>query len=197
MPLAFSQSCENNKSPILTVLSKCFSANEKVLEIGSGTGQHAVFFSTALPHLTWQTSDQAQYLPNLIERLTLEANTLPSPFTLDVTQAWQLPLQEFDAAFTANSLHIMSHAMVEAFFSGLGNHLAATADLCIYGPFNYQGQYTSESNARFDIWLKQQDERSQIKDFEWICELASEQGFHLVEDHTMPSNNRLLHFRRR
>lgn len=196
MALAFSQSCENNKSPILAVLSTSFSNNKQVLEIGSGTGQHAVFFSAALPHLTWQTSDQEQYLPSLRERLMLEGSHLPIPLTLDVTQTWQIPKATFDAAFTANSLHIMSHAMVEAFFKGIGTNLTQEADLCIYGPFNYQGQYTSDSNARFDVWLKQQDERSQIKDFEWVCQLASEQGFSLIEDHTMPANNRLLHFRR-
>ncbi len=197
MALAFSQSCENNKDPIIQVLLECFSRSQRVLEIGSGTGQHAVYFANKLPHLQWQTSDQTQYLPSLIARLDTEGGeNLPPAVTLDVTMPWQLPQSDYDAAFTANSLHIMSHAMVEAFFVGIGKQLSTHAELCIYGPFNYQGQYTSDSNRRFDIWLKQQDERSEIKDFEWIEQLALNQGFQLVKDHEMPANNRLLHFSR-
>lgn len=194
--LPFSQACENNKDPILNIINTIFSASTHLLEIGTGTGQHAVHFAKHLPHLTWQTSDQAMYLEGI--KLQLASNQQPNlqmPLALDVTQAWPLPKQALiDAMFTANTLHIMSEDMVEAFFKGVGLHLQTQGQLCIYGPFNYSGKYTSESNARFDIWLAQQDPRSAIRDIEWIKQLADTQRLELINDHTMPANNRLLHF---
>ncbi|MPY26222.1 DUF938 domain-containing protein [Shewanella psychropiezotolerans] len=202
----FSQACENNKAPILEVISQVFSTSKCVLEIGTGTGQHAVHFAQALPHLTWQTSDQVCYLDGINAQLKQarslgDQNTDPianiqSPLILDVTQPWPLASHqtEIDGIFTANTLHIMAKDMVEAFFIGVGKHLRTQGNLCIYGPFNYADNYTSESNARFDTWLAQQDPRSAIRDIEWIVQLAETQGLRLIEDHTMPANNRLLHF---
>ncbi|BAJ02600.1 DUF938 domain-containing protein [Shewanella violacea] len=202
----FSQACENNKAPILEVISQVFSSSKLVLEIGTGTAQHAVYFAQALPHLTWQTSDQACYHVGIKAQLEQArsqgiANTDPianiqGPLILDVTQPWPLisGQEELDGIFTANTLHIMAKEMVEAFFIGIGERLRAQGNLCIYGPFNYDASYTSESNARFDIWLAQQDPRSAIRDIEWIIELAETQGLRLVGDHSMPANNRLLHF---
>ncbi len=193
--LPFSQSCENNKTPILEVIKTVFAQSSHLLEIGTGSAQHAVYFAKHLPHLIWQTSDQADYLEGIEMRLAQTSMpNLRSPLALDVTQKWQLPKTDnIDAIFTANTLHIMSTEMVEAFFNGIGEHLAPTGQLCIYGPFNYEGEYSSESNARFDIWLKERDHRSAIRDIEWIQALARTQGLTLITDHPMPANNRLLH----
>ena len=199
----FSQACENNKAPILEAISQAFSSSNLVLEIGTGTGQHAVHFAQALPHLTWQTSDQACYIDGINAQLNQArsqgdrgTDNLSPPLILDVTQPWPLSSHQagIDGVFTANTLHIMAKEMVEAFFIGVGKHLRTQGNLCIYGPFNYAGNYTSESNARFDTWLAQQDPRSAIRDIEWIVQLAETQGLRLVGDHSMPANNRLLHF---
>ncbi|EDP99128.1 DUF938 domain-containing protein [Shewanella benthica] len=199
----FSQACENNKAPILEAISQAFSSSNLVLEIGTGTGQHAVYFAQALPHLTWQTSDQAGYIDGINAQLKQACSqgdratdNLSPPLILDVTQPWPLSSHQagIDGIFTANTLHIMAKEMVEAFFIGVGKHLRTQGNLCIYGPFNYAGNYTSESNARFDTWLAQQDPRSAIRDIEWIVQLAETQGLRLVGDHSMPANNRLLHF---
>ena len=194
----FSQACENNKAPILAVLTQAFSLNRHVLEIGSGTGQHAVYFAANLPHLIWQTSDQAEYIGGVTARCEQESTTtnLVLPLILDVTAPWPVDglTPEIDAVFSANTLHIMSKNMVEAFFSGLGLYLPQLNTLCIYGPFNYQGEFSSDSNRQFDGFLKQRDPASGIRDIEWICCLASEQGFTLEQDVAMPANNRLLQF---
>ncbi|GGI97939.1 methylase [Shewanella hanedai] len=194
--LPFSQACENNKAPILSIINTIFSTSAHLLEIGTGTGQHAVHFAKNLPHLTWQTSDQNAYIEGIKQQLALtEQPNLRLPLVLDVTQPWPIPTDtNIDGIFTANTLHIMSEEMVEAFFEGVGIHLQTQGQLCIYGPFNYAGKYTSESNALFDIRLAQQDPRSAIRDIEWVEQLAGGQGLKLVNDHAMPANNRLLHF---
>ncbi|OOV88337.1 DUF938 domain-containing protein [Oceanospirillum linum] len=188
----FSQACENNKAPILQVLKRTFSDVSQVLEVGSGTGQHAVYMAEHLPHLQWQPSDQLINLPGV--KLWCDEysgdNLLP-PIELDVTQA-QWPEIKPDGIFTANTLHIMSWAMVEAFFKGIGSRLQAGGKLCIYGPFNYQGTYTSESNQAFDRFLRDRDPLSGIREFEAVVELAELAGLALVADHRMPANNRLL-----
>ena len=194
--LAFSQACENNKAPILAVLQHAFAKSSKVLEVGSGTGQHAVHFAAALPHLTWQASDQAVYLPDLTERLRLAAlPNLPSPLQLDIRED-NGPSQRVDAIFSANTLHIMPWAVVQTLFSRLPDFCHAKAELCIYGPFNYDGQFTSDSNAMFDASLKAQNPLMGIRDIEAVVQLALSAGFALQYDHAMPANNRLLHFSR-
>ncbi|ABI38857.1 protein of unknown function DUF938 [Shewanella sp. MR-4] len=200
--LLFSQACENNKGPILAVLQTAFASAKQVLEIGSGTGQHAVYFAENLPQLFWQTSDQADYLEGISARCHQQGhqkgiNNLGLPFALDVTQPWPINNTRIDAVFSANTLHIMSQTMVEAFFAGLGQYLPQLNTLCIYGPFNYQGKFTSDSNRQFDQYLKQRDSESGIRDIEWIIQLAQAQAFTLVADTAMPANNRLLHFSKR
>ncbi|MCL1091145.1 class I SAM-dependent methyltransferase [Shewanella profunda] len=198
--LPFSQACENNKAPILAVLVQAFSQTKHVLEIGSGTAQHAVHFAANLPHLIWQTSDQAEYLEGIKARCEQEGLfsniNLRLPLTLDVTTPWPVDklTPYIDAVFTANTLHIMSKNMVEAFFIGLGQYLPKLKTLCIYGPFNYRGQFTSDSNRDFNDFLQRRDPASGIRDIEWICELAYRQGLSLEQDTAMPANNRLLHF---
>ena len=199
----FSPSCERNREPILAVLREYFAERRHVLEIGSGTGQHAVFFAAAMPGLTWQCTDQAEYLPGI--RAWLDEAALPNtpaPHELDVARGpWPTPTTKdssarFDAAFSANTLHIMGWPEVEAFFAGLGPALAEDAVLVVYGPFNYNGAYTSASNRDFDQWLKDRDPRSGIRDFERVDALARAIGLHLVADVAMPANNRCLVWRR-
>ena len=192
----FAEACERNRAPLLEVLKEAFAACHAVLEVGSGTGQHAVYFAAGLPHLTWQTSE----LPALhagIEAWLAEASlpNLRAPLALDVAGDW--PAGPFDGVFTANTLHIMSWAHVEKFFAGVGRVLAAGGVLATYGPFNYSGAYTSESNAQFDRWLKSRDSASGIRDFENVCALARSHGFGLERDIAMPANNRTLLLRRR
>lgn len=188
-------SCERNREPILAVLREHFADRRAVLEIGSGTGQHAVFFAAALPWLTWQASDRQANLAGI--RAWLDEAALPNtppPLELDVNAAW--PAQRFDAVFSANTLHILSWAEVERLFERLPGVLAAEAKLAVYGPFNYGGRFTSASNAAFDAWLKERGAHQGIRDFEAVDALARQAGLALVEDRAMPSNNRCLVWRR-
>jgi cyclopropane fatty-acyl-phospholipid synthase-like methyltransferase len=188
----FSPACERNRDPILTVLREYFADRRRVLEIGSGTGQHAVHVAAVMPWLTWQCSDVAEHLPGI--RAWLDdaglSNT-PAPVELDVARgAWSQ--DGFDAAFSANTLHIMGWPEVKAFFSGLDHVLAKSANVVVYGPFNYAGAYTCDSNREFDAWLKTRDPRSGIRDFESVDALARAIGLHLRDDIAMPANNRCL-----
>jgi SAM-dependent methyltransferase len=192
--LPVSDACERNKEPILSVLRACFADRTLVLEIGSGTGQHAVYFARHLPHLAWQPTEQLNYLPDLAARVRLEGGgNLRAPTVLDVRQAvW--PARSVDAVFTANTLHIMSWPAVVALYRGVAEVLAPGGVLCVYGPFRYGGEYTSESNGEFDRMLKERDPLSGIRDIEALCELAGPYGLSLVADHDLPANNRLLVF---
>lgn len=190
MTYCVSEACERNKGPILAILASAFANTRKVLEIGSGTGQHAVHFAAHLPHLLWQPSDTGTYLAGLRERIAGEGtpNLLPA-LELDVRdQPWQV--DSVDAIFTANTLHIMGWAAVQDLFRGVG--AVAPALLCIYGPFRYGGKYTSASNSEFDRYLRARDPESGIRDFEDVNTLSGEQGLHLLADHAMPANNQLL-----
>jgi|SRR5579883_1729223 len=191
----YAEACDRNRGPILEVLRDHFADRRHVLEIGSGTGQHAVYFAASLPQLIWQTSDLEPNLRGI--RLWLAESALPNlpqPIALDVTGSW--PDARFDAIFTANTLHIMSWADVCALFAALPKVLTADAVLAVYGPFNYAGRFTSPSNAAFDEWLKQRSPLSGIRDFTAVDELARSIGFALVEDRAMPANNRTLVWRR-
>jgi len=191
----YSPACDENRAPIRDVLAEYLEVARTLLEIGSGTGQHAVFFAAAFPALSWQPSDLRENLPGI--RLWLADARLPNlrpPLTLDVTAAW--PTVRYDAIFSANSAHIMSDAEVAAMFRGIPKVLAPRGVFALYGPFNYAGTFTSSSNARFDGWLKAQDPGSGIKDFEHLDALAREGGMVLAGDHEMPANNRTLVWRR-
>lgn len=193
----FSQACENNKRPILKLLTEIFSSNKHILEIGSGTGQHAVFFGQHLPHLTWQTSDLLINHEGINLWLDETANTnVQRPIVMDLNKTWPLPKSNLrvDGIYTANTLHIISWSLVVKFFAGIEQYLTPEASVCIYGPFNYEGKFTSESNANFDVWLKERDINSGIRDIEAILLLANSAGLNLIGDHAMPANNRLLVF---
>jgi cyclopropane fatty-acyl-phospholipid synthase-like methyltransferase len=188
----FAESCEQNKQPILAVLRQYFTDLNSVLEIGSGTGQHAVFFAEQFSHLTWVTSDQTEYHDGI--KMWLEEysqGNIQGPFLLDVNQKdW--PVENTDAVFSANTVHIMGWPSVENMFTGIGRVLNKGGYFCLYGPFNYNGQFSSESNANFDAWLKQRDPVSGVRDFEALQELAEKVGLVFVHDHEMPANNRVL-----
>lgn len=191
MELPFSQACENNKQPILTELTRVYKTVHEVLEIGSGTGQHATFFAQHLSWLRWQPSDQAINLPGL--NLRCADSSLPNlrmPQELDVTQVtWP---HGFDAVFSANTSHIMPWEVTQHMVREVAYRLPENGIFALYGPFNYDGKYTSESNRNFDIWLKSMAEHQGIRNFEEINEIANHHGLSLVEDNAMPANNRLL-----
>jgi cyclopropane fatty-acyl-phospholipid synthase-like methyltransferase len=192
----FAPACERNRDPILAVLRTHFADRARVLEIGSGTGQHAVHFAAALPHLVWQTSDVPENLPGL--RLWLDEARLPNtpaPIALDVGGAvW--PRERYDAIFSANTLHIMRWSEVERLFANIARIATADAKLAIYGPFNYGGKFTSASNAAFDESLKSRAPHMGIRDQGAVDALAREAGFALVDDVEMPANNRTLVWQR-
>lgn len=192
--LPSSEACERNKGPILEVLRIAFADRSSVLEIGSGTGQHAVHFAAHLEHLSWQPTEQLAYLADLSKRVKLEgARNLRPPTVLDVKQpVW--PLRHVDAIFTANTLHIMSWSEVLAMYQGLGAILAAGGVMCVYGPFRYAGRYTSDSNQDFDRILQERDPLSGLRDIEAVSALAAQYGLRLKVDHDLPANNRLLEF---
>lgn len=196
MAKPFSQACENNKAAILEHLQQEFHHCRHVLEIGSGTGQHAAHFASAMPWLDWQCSDLAIHHPGIHAWLREAPANALAPISLDVSSDLWPQAGHFDAIFSANTLHIMAWDGVEDFFAGAGQCLNTGAVLCVYGPFNYGGDYTSASNARFDQWLAERDPRSAIRDFESVDELARQAGFSLRFDHAMPANNRLLSWTR-
>ena len=194
--MSFSQAAENNKEPIARVLRDVFKEVRQVLEIGAGTGQHAVHFARALPRLTWLSGDLAANLDDIRDRLARDgvANA-PPPLALDVTaRPWRVP--RVDGVFAANCLHIMSWAEVEHLFGGVGEVLEPGGAVCLYGPFKYDGAFTTESNARFDAHLKRRDPAGGIRDFEAVDALARAQGLRLIRDAAMPANNQLLVWRR-
>lgn len=207
----YSAACERNRDPILAVLRRHFADRRRVLEIGSGTGQHAVHFAAEMPWLSWQCSDHADNLPGI--RVWLAEAGLPNtpvPFELQavtkplpqLAPSPQLPRAPdgsalgFDAVFSANTLHIMGWPEVEALFAGLATVLDENATLLIYGPFNYRGEYTSDSNREFDATLRAREPRSGIRDFEAVAALAQRIGLRLIEDVAMPANNRCLIWRK-
>lgn len=192
----FSQACENNKDPILGVLREVFNAPGRVVEIGSGTGQHAVHFGRHLTHIQWQPTDVADNLPGI--RAWLAEAGLPNvdvPLELDVDHSpW--PVAEADGVFSANTAHIMGWPEVMALFRGVAGLLPVGGAFCLYGPFADGGRHTSDSNARFDASLRQRDGRMGIRDLDDLRRLASDVGLVLEADHPMPANNRTLVWRR-
>ena len=198
MDKPYSEACVRNSEPILAVLREAFAGARDVLEIGSGTGQHAVYFAPHLPYLTWQTSVVAEHHAGIQAWIDDAAPTLTNvqrPLALDVRDAvW--PVREIDAVYTANTLHIMDWPSVEAAFRGMARMLRAGGVVVAYGPFNYHGAFTSESNARFDASLRARGVGSALRDFEAVDALARECGLTLVLDAPMPANNRTLVWRK-
>ena len=191
---SFCQSCENNKEPILGVLRPLLTSRHRVLEIGSGTGQHAAYFAAALPQLGWQTSDVVDNHPSIAAWIDGVGNAR-APLVLDV-DAGDWPTETFEAVFSANTAHIMSWPSVENMFRGVARVLSPGGVFALYGPFNYDGAYTSEGNERFDHQLRTSGGGMGIRDSEAVIALAASAGMTLIADHDMPANNRILVFAR-
>ena len=189
----FSNASENNKGFILEHLQRVFGQVNEVLEIGSGTGQHCVHFAKHLSHLRWQPSDLISNHQGI--QMWLDEAALPnvSPLIeLDVTQEnWPTG---FDAAFTANTIHIMPWEFGKVMIEQVGTRLPVGGRLVIYGPFKYQGEFTTPSNAQFDVWLKERGAHQGIRDFEKIKQVAESVAMQLEEDNAMPANNQLVVF---
>mgnify|MGYP006287547353 CR=1 FL=1 len=196
--LPFSPAADNNRAPILAELRRLLADCSSVVEVGAGTGQHAEYFARHLPHLTWQPTEHPSALATLLPRCAAAglANLAP-PRSLDIAaRPWLAADPWPDAIYTANTLHIVSEGLVRAFFSACAERGREGSRIIVYGPFNYGGRYTSESNEHFDGWLRARDPDSGIRDFEWVTELAAQGAYHLQEDCAMPANNRLLCWRR-
>jgi hypothetical protein len=179
-----------NREPILAVLRSHFAGRTRALEIGSGTGQHAVHFAAALPHLSWQTSDLPENHAGI--RAWIEASGLPNvlpPLAFDMARPQDWPAARYDAIFTANTLHIASWPEVQSLFAHLPQLLAPAATLVVYGPFNIGGAYTAPSNAAFDQWLKAEDPRRGIRELDAVQALATQAGLRFVDRIAMPANN--------
>lgn len=195
MTLPFSQACENNKEPILNILRPLLANSKRVLEVGSGTGQHAVHFAPALPWLEWQPSDLAENHSGIEAwRQAHPSDNLRAPLLFDLHHSdWSCVV---DAVFSANTAHIMAWPLVQRLIEETGRHLPPNGLFVLYGPFNYQGRYTSESNERFDAFLRSRDPEQGIRDFEAIKTLAEQSQLHLEQDNALPANNRLLVWRK-
>lgn len=192
----FSEACERNRAPILERLRELFIRPGAVLEIGSGTGQHAVYFAGQLPELTWQCSDLPERHPGIHAwRDDARLGNILAPLALDVS-AGPWPAVRFDYVFSANTSHIMSWQAVAAMFEGVGRVLNNGGLFALYGPFNVQGQFSSESNRRFDAALRSENPSMGLRDLENIEALATDNGLTFDGDYSMPANNRLLVFRK-
>ncbi|WP_231471265.1 DUF938 domain-containing protein [Thioalkalivibrio sp. HK1] len=192
MDKPFAPACERNKEPILEALRRIFAETGRILEIGSGTGQHAVHFAAGLPHAIWMTSDLPDRHPGI--RAWLAGANLPNleaPLTLDVADpSW--PISHCDGIFSANTAHIMHWPQVEAMFQGAGNILPPAGRFVLYGPFSRNGRHNSASNVAFDRDLKMRDPMMGIRDIDALESLAHDAGFELEEDIALPANNRIL-----
>ena len=192
----FSQAAENNKTPILDVLRDWLRPGASVLEIGSGSGQHAIHFSQALPNVEWLPSDRPE-VQSLLQRNTKRygPSNLLAPITLDLgAPGW--PDSRIDAVYSANVLHIVSTDLGETMIKCAAQCLHAGGLFILYGPFRYGGSFTTPSNAEFDDWLRARDPNSGIRDFEWLDELARARDLMLQEDRSMPANNQCLVFQK-
>ncbi len=188
----YAEACDQNGPPILDVLKQYLPQQGELLEIGSGTGQHAVMFAKEFPQLIWQASDRAE-MHNGIQMWIDESdcNNLRAPIALDVLEdAW--PEQQFDAVYSANTAHIMPIQAVEAMFAGVAEALKPAGQFLIYGPFLYDGEHTSESNLRFDRWIRAWESHRGVRDVTWLKEVAEPLGLVLEQDIAMPKNNRTL-----
>lgn len=190
--LSDSPASERNKRPILEVLREEFRDSRHVLEIGSGTGQHAIFLAQELPHLIWQTSDLVENHDSICARLAQErCSRVKPPLALDVEKAEpsQLRLTGIDTVFSANTAHIMSIRGAQRMFMLTGQVLPAKGKFCLYGPFNFDGEFSSESNARFDASLRQRKASMGIRDIGDLDRFAEEAGMYRVRLYAMPAMN--------
>lgn len=195
--IPFSEACERNKETILSVLKKVISpVHRNVIEIGAGTGQHATFFARAFPQLRWTPTETSENLPHL-NRVVQESGikNLTPPFKMRIGED-DFAIRTYDVIYTANTLHIISWKDCKTLIKLMGHRLQEGGLAIIYGPFNYGGQFTSQSNEEFNDWLKKRDPASGIRNFEDVHNAMEKNGFELVNDYEMPANNRTLVYRR-
>lgn len=188
---------ERNRGPILEVLRRVLPARGDVLEIASGSGQHAAHFAAALPGLRWQPSEAKRSLHASIEAWTAGlANVLPV-IALDVTaDPWPLPLTRYDALYNANMIHIAPFEVCRALLRGAARHLVVGAPCVLYGPFRIGGAHTADSNAAFDQRLRSENPSWGVRDLDEVCAIAERHGLRFVERVAMPANNQTVVFER-
>jgi SAM-dependent methyltransferase len=191
------QSCERNRDPILAVLQEILPPSGLVLEIGSGTGQHAAYFAPHLPGLVWQPSDLAANHASIRAwAAEADAPNLRAPLTVDLlAERW--PIEHADAVVCINTVHIVAWPGVAKLFAGAGELLRPGGILYVYGAYRYATRPLEPSNEDFDRWLKARDPVSGVRDFESVDALAIEHGLALAGDRAMPGNNRSIWWRRR
>ena len=192
----FSQAADNNKGPISNTLSEWLSDHKVVLEVGSGSGQHAIHVTATLNNIVWQPTEHPAVMPLLIRNISNHGNpNILQPHSLNLElEDW--PARPVDCVYSANVIHIVSEILVEKLIQGASETLSKRGLLALYGPFKYQGEFTSDSNAEFDSWLKDRNQNSGIRDIEWLKGLAQEFNFKFIEDRPMPANNQFLAFQR-
>ncbi|MBO6701970.1 MAG: DUF938 domain-containing protein [Pseudomonadales bacterium] len=191
----YNRAADNNKAVILKQLQRLLNDGDRLLEIGSGSGQHAVYVADALKKIQWQPSDRGPYFASLQANLAqVTLSNLATPLYLDVS-SFDIP-GIFDAVFCANVFHIMPADLIEPMFSGVDRSLSDAGVFVVYGPFKYGGEFTTASNEQFDGWLKSQEAHQGIRDIEMLIAGAAKFGLTLSEDNPMPANNQLLVFRR-
>lgn len=192
-----SEACERNKGPILQVLKEVINGEKvRVFEIGTGTAQHAVYFAQNIKDVMWMTSDVAANTEFIKAAITdAKLPNLRGPLVFEVGKD-DFPRYTYDLVFTANTFHIMNWKQCKSLMKILGSRLREGSQVIIYGPFNYDGKFTSESNANFDQWLKNDNPEKGIRSFEDVNKNMVKNGFELFKDYEMPANNRMLVFTR-
>ncbi|GEO18346.1 DUF938 domain-containing protein [Microvirga aerophila] len=192
-----SPSVARNRDPILTILRRVLPQTGTVLEVASGTGEHAVHFAAALPHLTWQPTDYNEQALNSIaaHRAASRLSNLLAPFVLDVS-APQWPVDHADAIVAINMVHISSWQATQGLISGAGRMLPPGGMLYLYGAYKENGTHTSPSNEAFDEDLRRRNPEWGVRSLEDVTELARAHGLELVERIPMPANNLSLILRR-
>jgi SAM-dependent methyltransferase len=193
----FSEAAENNKNHILLVLRERLPPNARVLEIGSGSGQHALHMAAEMKSIIWQPTERSEGIPDLARNLSdYGSPNILGPLRLDLSsEAW--PDTDTNCVYSANVMHIVNEPLGESLVRGAGKNLSEEGLFILYGPFKYAGDFTTQSNASFDAWLKERDPNSGIRDFEWVTDLANQHGLSLQADLSMPANNQMLIFQRR
>ena len=192
----FSQAADNNKTPILNTFSEWLSNDELVLEIGSGSGQHAIHIAKALQKIRWQPTEHPSALQSLKNNISsFGSPNILAPESLDLA-AVEWPTESVDCVYSANVIHIIDETLGRRLIETAAKSLRAGGLFALYGPFKYQGDFTTTSNAEFDDWLKDRNSSSGIRDFEWVMRLAQDSGLTFMEDRSMPANNQFLAFRR-
>jgi cyclopropane fatty-acyl-phospholipid synthase-like methyltransferase len=185
-----------NRQPILEVIANEFRDCKSVLEIGSGTGQHAVFFAESMPWLNWQTSDLAENHAGIRSWIAgAGLANVRDPILLDVERADEFEAR-FDGVFSSNTAHIMSLNGVRCMFDVIGRLLPDGGAFCLYGPFNQNGEFSSDSNRRFDASLRRQNPAMGVRNLEELDEFAKKQSMHRDRLYAMPANNQIAVWRK-